>query len=492
MKSTINTGMTVKFLLVSLIIILYSGSACGENSTVLVETFTTKLCPLCNAADEALEQIAGEHDEVIILEYHLNDELKFSGGMDRRNFYGSCNYYLYSFFDGRNETCGGSYDVNENYNNFKPIIEEHLAAYDLVEILPSVSRNNFVLNVSAQINKTKNAGWAQKNLKLYFVVREDHIYVSAQYPDFRYVVINYTAIDFYIENHTGINFNYNLNSFAYQNESNIDLIFFVQDENTKEIFGAAYVPLTGPELSILSPLNNSEISGVVELMAGAFHRHGISHVEFYKNNSLLCNLTPEPYLCLWNTTNESNKNYTITAMAHDNFNNVNISEINVFVNNKAELTINPGDISVSPQNPLENETVTITAVMRNTGTLNAYNVAVEFLIDDNLIDYKILNISFNSSEAVEFNWTGVSGEHNATITAGNSNATIPVLVRNCVVPGDDFYVNEDALLCEGVYNDTHIIVNASGVVLDCNGAVLNGSGNGNGIYLNNKNKIKIM
>lgn len=246
-----------------------------------------------------------------------------------------------------------------------------------------------------------------------------------------------------------------------------------------------------PELSIEYPQNNSEISGFLEIAANASDNYGISRVEFYKNNSLLCNVTGKPYTCLWDTTNESNGNYTITIKAYDNFNNENISEINVFVNNKAELVINSEDIFVSPQNPLENKTVTIAAIVKNIGTLDADNVTVKFLIDGNLINSTILNISANSSAAAEFNWTGILGEYNVTIVVDSKNATVPVLVRNCVVPSGDFYVNEDTLLCQGIYNDTNIIVNANGVVLDCNGAVLEGNGSGYGIYLENKDNVTI-
>ncbi|MHC1575266.1 MAG: right-handed parallel beta-helix repeat-containing protein [Candidatus Methanogasteraceae archaeon] len=58
----------------------------------------------------------------------------------------------------------------------------------------------------------------------------------------------------------------------------------------------------------------------------------------------------------------------------------------------------------------------------------------------------------------------------------------------CVTPTDDLYINSDTTLCPGFYNisnsgaDGVIIINAPNVVLDCNGATLNGAGSGSGIF----------
>jgi parallel beta-helix repeat protein len=60
----------------------------------------------------------------------------------------------------------------------------------------------------------------------------------------------------------------------------------------------------------------------------------------------------------------------------------------------------------------------------------------------------------------------------------------------CVTPTDDLYINSDTILCPGFYNipdsgaEGVIIINASDIVLDCNGATLNGTMTGSdyGIY----------
>ena len=57
----------------------------------------------------------------------------------------------------------------------------------------------------------------------------------------------------------------------------------------------------------------------------------------------------------------------------------------------------------------------------------------------------------------------------------------------CMNVTDDLYINEDTVLCPGVYNinDSHpyngvIVINSSDVVLDCNNTIMNGSGMGSG------------
>jgi len=91
----------------------------------------------------------------------------------------------------------------------------------------------------------------------------------------------------------------------------------------------------------------------------------------------------------------------------------------------------------------------------------------------------------------------------ATVNDGLGNTwTVNVTVYPfCLEPYDDMYINEDTLLCKGFYNinDTNnngvIIINASDVVLDCNGAIISGNedfrGMYTGIYVSKKTGVTI-
>ncbi|OEU73404.1 MAG: hypothetical protein BA869_02215, partial [Desulfuromonadales bacterium C00003107] len=64
----------------------------------------------------------------------------------------------------------------------------------------------------------------------------------------------------------------------------------------------------------------------------------------------------------------------------------------------------------------------------------------------------------------------------------------PIGDGGCVIPTDDLYINSDTTLCPGFYDipdagaDGVIIIGTDDVVLDCNGATINGTGSGYGIY----------
>ena len=109
---------------------------------------------------------------------------------------------------------------------------------------------------------------------------------------------------------------------------------------------------------------------------------------------------------------------------------------------------------------------------------------------DSMIELNIvcnnIELDFNSS-----NWLTSSGDNNTCSKPDgwNDDGTTGCTYQcpKCVTPTDDLYINSDTTLCPGVYNipdsgaEGIIIINASKVVLDCNGATLNGAGSGSGI-----------
>jgi len=73
-----------------------------------------------------------------------------------------------------------------------------------------------------------------------------------------------------------------------------------------------------------------------------------------------------------------------------------------------------------------------------------------------------------------------------------------IQVWGCVTPTDDLYINSDTVLCPGVYDipdsgaEGGIIINASDIVLDCNGATLKGDDSGCGIFNPGFDNVTIM
>ncbi|ODS36674.1 MAG: hypothetical protein A7316_02510 [Candidatus Altiarchaeales archaeon WOR_SM1_86-2] len=220
-SAKINDKMKLKLTLI-LVFIIVGNTVMAES--VLVETFTRDVCPICQAADGALEELEREYDDVILLEYHLRDSLENKKTNERRDFYGGyglCGYYLYTFFNGENEICGGSESIDENYKKFKPVIEKELRKEGDIKI-----NANAFIDGDLKFNiLIKNSG-GEKDLKLYLVVVEDHVYESSKFPDFMNVARDYISEDFYLEDGYNVNFTYPIKKL--NNKENSKFVIFAQ------------------------------------------------------------------------------------------------------------------------------------------------------------------------------------------------------------------------------------------------------------------------
>lgn len=78
---------------------------------------------------------------------------------------------------------------------------------------------------------------------------------------------------------------------------------------------------TAPTVSVVAPLNNASVSGVVPVTASAFDNVGVTRVRFYVNGSLKSTVTAAPFIFNWNTTALANGNYTLYVRASDAANN---------------------------------------------------------------------------------------------------------------------------------------------------------------------------
>ena len=155
------------------------------------------------------------------------------------------------------------------------------------------------------------------------------------------------------------------------------------------------------------------------------------------------------------------------------------------------------------------ENVTIFGLIENLMTVNDKDlegVNISLFVDDICENSKIINLRNKYNATVNFSWIADAGGHDITVVVdenneidetNESNNNLTVGVITCSIPGDDMYINEDTVLCGRVYDiddsgdNGAIIINASDVVLDCNGASLNGIGTGYGTYLENKNNVTI-
>jgi hypothetical protein len=74
-----------------------------------------------------------------------------------------------------------------------------------------------------------------------------------------------------------------------------------------------------PTVSITNPLNGSSVTrnSTVTLITNASDNIGVTKVEFYVNNSLICTDTTNPYACAWKVPGKRGATYAIMAKAYD-------------------------------------------------------------------------------------------------------------------------------------------------------------------------------
>jgi hypothetical protein len=112
----------------------------------------------------------------------------------------------------------------------------------------------------------------------------------------------------------------------------------------------------------------------------------------------------------------------IDSIAESNgFNNIATKQITVIEKKKPDLTIDIDSITFSNNAPNEGEIVFINATIDTFNFSENISVIIEFLIDDNLVDYSSVSISGTSTD-IQFSWTCEEGTHDIKIEIDATNA----------------------------------------------------------------------
>jgi hypothetical protein len=185
-----------------------------------------------------------------------------------------------------------------------------------------------------------------------------------------------------------------------------------------------------PTVSILSPTEGAVVYGTVSVQVQATDNIAVSKVEIYIDNIIAATLTSAPYNYSWNTAVVTDGSHTIKAIAYDNLNQTNFTQVGVTVNNSSMGVTPPGNFSAS-------------------GTAGGP-------FSPSSIDYTISNTGSSS-----IHWTLTRSSNWLTLSSGSgtlaSGGTVVVTVT----------VNANAnSLGAGTYNDTLTFTNTT-----------NGSGN---------------
>ncbi|MGV8086060.1 MAG: CARDB domain-containing protein [Candidatus Woesearchaeota archaeon] len=171
-----------------------------------------------------------------------------------------------------------------------------------------------------------------------------------------------------------------------------------------------YVDSIRPSINLTNPLNDSNVTTDVLDM----------NFTVYDNMAFtaLCNLTLDNYLIASNLSVNTNENQNVTisgllggyhywnVTCIDQALNRNTSPTYVFYVVMPDLYINASNILFSKDNPIENETINITAIIQNIGLNDVSNFTIEMRV--NSISGTIIgseNISLAVNESYYFNST---------------------------------------------------------------------------------------
>jgi subtilisin family serine protease len=174
-----------------------------------------------------------------------------------------------------------------------------------------------------------------------------------------------------------------------------------------------------PIVSIVSPANNSLISGTVTISTSANDDVGVSKVELYVDGILYGMDSDQPYNFSWDTTKSQNGSHNLEAVAYDQAGNAGESSpLTVFVDNPLDTT--PPIVSID--SPQDGSYVTRKVTIAVKASDNMKIGRIELYIDG------VLKSATSSSTSLVYNWNptkATKGGHiissKAYDAAGNVN-----------------------------------------------------------------------
>ncbi len=224
--------------LVSLLLLLglvATVSAVPRN-LVVVEVGTGTWCGYCPGAAMGCHDLLQNGHAVAIVKNHNGDPYANTYSNARNSFYGITGYPT-AFFDGLNQSVGGS-STASMYNNYLPKVNARLAVaakYTLAAV-GNAAGNSY----TAVVTVAKPEADTNTNVKLHAVVTESHIpqvwFNQTTVDNVNRLMVpnqNGTEINLATGEQTTVNLQFTLN--ASWNVANCEVVFFLQNMTSKEI-----------------------------------------------------------------------------------------------------------------------------------------------------------------------------------------------------------------------------------------------------------------
>ncbi len=229
----------LQLLYISLFLFTFNGISQQVNrDMVILEIVTGTWCYYCPGAAMGADDLIANGKNVAVIEYHVNDNYENTYGYSRKGFYSAIGYPT-AIFDGIIEESGGNHNTSL-YSTYLPIYNERIAKPSSFKVEIIGTHSGFT-KYKTKIKVTKVADVNSNNLVLHLVLTESEIIKTWQNQDklnfverFMLPNQNGTELDFSTDDTNEITFNFTLDP-EWKNE-NCEVIAFVQDPITKEIF----------------------------------------------------------------------------------------------------------------------------------------------------------------------------------------------------------------------------------------------------------------
>jgi PKD repeat protein len=218
-----------------------------QRNMVVLEIATGTWCTYCPGASNAADQLITEGKNVAVIENHNGDTYANNYSNNRNSYYAVTGYPTGNF-DGTASSVGGAACPNGNvYNSYLTLYNQQYAIGSPIAICLSGSNtgNNYTVNVSV----TKLSSFIGNDVRLHLVLTESHIPVSWQGCMTEVNFVNRLMVP--SENGTSVSFasgntqvyTLNFTKDAAWNAAECEVVAFVQDKNTKEVFNGVKYPL---------------------------------------------------------------------------------------------------------------------------------------------------------------------------------------------------------------------------------------------------------
>lgn len=221
-------------------------SAQATKHAVILEIATGTWCTYCPGAAMGADELhASGNVSVGVVKHHDSDPYETPESVARYDTYYGVTGFPTAFFDGSNSVVGGSH-TQSMYASYLPKYNTANGVATPFDITSSWTQNGASIDVTVTVSQV--GAYSAGNLRVQAVVTESHIPVNWQgmsevnfvnrdmYPD-----ANGQAITLTQGNSQTLNFNMPISPAWTQDE--MELVVWVENGSTKQIFNGTYTPL---------------------------------------------------------------------------------------------------------------------------------------------------------------------------------------------------------------------------------------------------------